>query len=63
VHAKGWNQKLAALNMARNGIVHDDGTKIARVQAEGASCASDSELSRTILSSSDLSVFRDELAQ
>jgi hypothetical protein len=33
--AKGWNQKLAALNMARNGIVHDDGAKVARVQAEG----------------------------
>jgi hypothetical protein len=34
-YGKGWNQKLAALNMARNGIVHDDGTKIARVQADG----------------------------
>lgn len=33
--AKGWNQKLSALNMARNGIVHDDGAKIARVQADG----------------------------
>jgi hypothetical protein len=33
--AKGWNQKLAALNMARNGIVHDDGAKVARVQADG----------------------------
>ena len=33
--AAGWNQKLAALNMARNGIVHDDGAKIARVQADG----------------------------
>jgi hypothetical protein len=34
-HAKGWNQKLTTLNMARNGIVHDDGAKIARVQADG----------------------------
>jgi len=33
--AKEWNQKLAALNMARNGIVHDDGAKVARVQADG----------------------------
>jgi hypothetical protein len=34
-HAGAWNQKLLALNMARNGIAHDDGTKIARVQANG----------------------------
>lgn len=34
-HAKGWNQKLFALNLARNGIVHDDGARIARVQADG----------------------------
>jgi hypothetical protein len=34
-HARGWNQKLAALTMARNGIVHDDSAKIARVQADG----------------------------
>jgi len=33
--AKGWNQKLAALNMARNGIVHDDRAKIARAQTDG----------------------------
>lgn len=33
--AKDWNQKLAALNMARNGIVHDDAAKVARVQADG----------------------------
>jgi hypothetical protein len=33
--AKGWNQKLAALNMARNGIVHFNVAKIARVQADG----------------------------
>jgi hypothetical protein len=33
--ARAWNQKLAALNMARNGIVHDDRAKIARVQADG----------------------------
>lgn len=33
--AKDWNYKLAALNMARNGIVHDDAAKIARVQADG----------------------------
>jgi hypothetical protein len=33
--ARDWNQKLAALNMARNGIVHDDGAKVARVQADG----------------------------
>ena len=31
--AKDWNHKLAALNMARNGIVHDDAAKVARVQA------------------------------
>jgi len=30
-----WNKKLAALNTARNGIVHDDATKIAKVRAEG----------------------------
>ena len=35
VRARDWNQKLAALNMARNGIVHDDGAKLARVQADG----------------------------
>lgn len=34
-HAKGWNQKLVALNVARNGIAHDDGAKITRVQADG----------------------------
>jgi hypothetical protein len=34
-HAKGWNRKLAALNAARNGIVHDDRAKITRVQADG----------------------------
>jgi hypothetical protein len=34
-HAKGWNQKLSALNTARNGIVHDDSAKIARVQGDG----------------------------
>ena len=34
-HAKAWNQKLAALNTARNGIAHDDGTKIVRIQADG----------------------------
>jgi hypothetical protein len=34
-HAKGWNQKLATLNAARNGIAHDDGAKITWVQAEG----------------------------
>lgn len=34
-HVKAWNQKLSALTMARNGIVHDDGTKIAQVQANG----------------------------
>ena len=34
-HAGAWNQKLLALNMARNGIAHDDGTKIARAQANG----------------------------
>jgi hypothetical protein len=33
--AKDWNHKLAALNMARNGIVHDDAAKVARVQAAG----------------------------
>ncbi len=33
--AKDWNYKLAALNMARNGIVHDDAAKVARVQADG----------------------------
>jgi hypothetical protein len=33
--ARGWNQKLSALNMACNGIVHDDAAKLARVQAEG----------------------------
>jgi hypothetical protein len=33
--AKDWNQKLAALNMARNGIVHDDAAKVARVQSDG----------------------------
>lgn len=33
--AKDWNHKLAALNMARNGIVHDDAAKVARVQADG----------------------------
>jgi hypothetical protein len=33
--AKGWNQKVSALNLARNGIVHDDGAKVARVQADG----------------------------
>jgi hypothetical protein len=33
--AGDWNQKLAALNMARNGIVHDDAAKVARVQAGG----------------------------
>jgi hypothetical protein len=30
-----WNKKLAALNTARNGIVHDDAEKIAKVQAAG----------------------------
>jgi hypothetical protein len=34
-NARGWNQKLVALNAARNGIAHDDGTKIALVQADG----------------------------
>jgi hypothetical protein len=33
--ARDWNLKLAALNLARNGIVHDDGAKVARVQADG----------------------------
>jgi hypothetical protein len=33
--AKDWNRKLAALNMARNGIVHDDAAKVARAQADG----------------------------
>jgi hypothetical protein len=30
-----WNKKLGALNLARNGLVHDDATKIAKVKAEG----------------------------
>jgi hypothetical protein len=30
-----WNKKLNALNVARNGLVHDDATKIAKVQADG----------------------------
>jgi hypothetical protein len=34
-HAIGWNQKLAALNTARNGIAHDDSAKITRVQSGG----------------------------
>ena len=29
------SQKLAALNMARNGIAHDDSAKITRVQSDG----------------------------
>lgn len=33
--AAGWNKKLAAMNTARNGIVHDDREKLARIQAEG----------------------------
>jgi hypothetical protein len=33
--AQEWSQKLTALNSARNGIVHDDSAKIARVRAEG----------------------------
>jgi hypothetical protein len=32
---KQWNLRLQALNLARNGLVHDDATKIARVQADG----------------------------
>jgi len=34
-HARGWNQRLSALTMARSGIVHDDGAKIARVKSDG----------------------------
>jgi hypothetical protein len=34
-YAKGWNQRLVALNAARNGIAHDDEAKIARIQAAG----------------------------
>jgi hypothetical protein len=34
-HTTGWNQKLAALNTARNGIAHDDSAKITRVQSDG----------------------------
>jgi hypothetical protein len=34
-HATGWNHKLSALNMARNGIAHDDSAKITRVQSGG----------------------------
>lgn len=30
-----WNKKLDALNTARNGIVHDDAAKIAKIQAAG----------------------------
>lgn len=34
-HAREWNKILASLNTARNGIVHDDGEKLVKVQAEG----------------------------
>jgi hypothetical protein len=33
--ASGWNRKLASLNTARNGIVHDDGEKLVKVEAQG----------------------------